>query len=122
MLNKQLFEGEKIIEEGSNANGSWTKWDTGKMECWGTFEVTDDISSTYGSMYRRFISSVSFSQTFDAAPDYLTVDLVDSTNIGECWVSTRTRTTTDFAAVLWSPQSQTSRTYTLSYFARGEWS
>lgn len=50
-LNKQLFEGETIIEEGSNANGEWIKLGSGRMICYKVvnlvYAAATELSATW---------------------------------------------------------------------------
>lgn len=50
-LNIQQFEGSPIIESGSNANGTWTKFGNGLMICQHEFTISA-IVSTFGALYR----------------------------------------------------------------------
>lgn len=35
-----------VVEQGSNANGNWRKWNSGVMECWGRKTVSASITNT----------------------------------------------------------------------------
>lgn len=41
-----------IVEQGSNANGHYIKWENGLMICWMDITVTDQaLNNAYGSLY-----------------------------------------------------------------------
>lgn len=48
-----------VVESGSNANGSWVKYDDGRMECWGT-----GVFPNGGTYENDSYVTVNFPQTF----------------------------------------------------------
>lgn len=62
-LNKQLFEGSEIIEEGSNTNGEWVKFGSGLMICYNTLTQAVASGATVGFTYTN-------SETFISKPMY----------------------------------------------------
>lgn len=41
-----------IVEEGSNSNGSYRKWESGILECWISTSQNVALNSAYGSLYK----------------------------------------------------------------------
>lgn len=113
-----------IVEEGSNANGSWVKWDTGLMVQTGLHTVTEDVSSVYGSVFRRFLSGatgVTFPQSFSSDAEYFNIEPQAGTNLSNIWTSARDASTTGGAFVVWSGVSLSSSSYTFQWIAIGRW-
>lgn len=44
-------EVDKVVEEGSNSNGSYRKWESGILECWISTSKSLALNSAYGSLY-----------------------------------------------------------------------
>jgi hypothetical protein len=42
---------DKVIEEGSNSNGSYRKWESGILECWISTSQNVALNSAYGALY-----------------------------------------------------------------------
>ena len=42
---------DKVVEEGSNSNGSYRKWESGILECWISTSKNVALNSGYGSLY-----------------------------------------------------------------------
>lgn len=58
----------KIIETGSNDNGTWRKYANGDMECWFRQKVDVSINSQWGGLYVGTTSLHNFPQTFIDLP------------------------------------------------------
>lgn len=40
-----------IVEQGTKSNWTYRKWNSGVMECWRRLQITQNVSSTWGSLY-----------------------------------------------------------------------
>jgi hypothetical protein len=83
-----------VVETGTEAMGTngtwyWTKWASGKAECYGLRNYGNmACSSTWGSLY---MSNDTFKQNlpsglFSAAPDYININLHHVTGGGYGWI------------------------------------
>ena len=63
---KLQLDGAKIIESGSNSNGSYIKFSDGTMICYGKKSVTHAVSNAWGSIYSSgdFDPDIIFPQEF----------------------------------------------------------
>lgn len=75
-----------IIESGSNANGSWTKWSDGTMECTKVIQIDSAwIGTPWGSMYYYQDENVHyFAQEFISEPTDFQL-FFNTTNSAGCW-------------------------------------
>lgn len=59
------FSKDYIVDYGSNANGNWEKWSSGKLVQWGEVTFTFDIARTWGSLYYGSTQTIfNFPMTF----------------------------------------------------------
>lgn len=61
-------DGSPIVESGSNANGSWTKWADGTMICEVETDAATSSTGIQNSLYRGEFDATTFPQEFDTAP------------------------------------------------------
>jgi len=112
-----------IIEEGSNANGSWTKWADGRMECQGSITGEYDVSVTRGSMFIRYGPTITYPQTFITPPvvhsSYESTN--GSTDDRDYFTTAATPNTTQCSTCIWSPVSKGSSVHVINWTATGRW-
>ncbi|MFM1691806.1 hypothetical protein [Aeromonas salmonicida] len=53
-----------IIERGSNANGEYTKYADGTMECYATYTDSSHTTIAYGSVHSKLMSNITMPVTF----------------------------------------------------------
>jgi hypothetical protein len=72
-----------IIERGSNANGSWTRFADGTMQCRTSSVNVPSVNKAHGALFRSADMVWNFPVAFAAAP--VTLGTADNTDL---WVST----------------------------------
>lgn len=109
------FRAGREIERGSNANGSFVKFEDGTMICQSP-EFTHDATTASGSVF------TSGSQTWTYPFPFLTGGIVSaggSTNDVRCWIPGNSGGSTNFLYAIMSSVSVASRVARL--FAHGRW-
>jgi len=112
-----------IIETGTNANGSWTKWADGTMMCSRRVAVTRALTGSTGSLFTTVAleAALSWAQPFTAVPNEIVFSSGNGTQA--TWWSTISSATASLTptGVLMSAVSQASANYTITYTAWGRW-
>ena len=121
---------DHVIETGTEAMGSngtwyWTKWDSGKAECYGVRNYGNmAIKTPFGDWYASEKFTQSFpSELFAAAPDYVDINVQKSSNgsgIVERGTSGLTAYTTNPFCLLY-PVSATFQQVYFNFHAIGRW-
>ena len=109
---------DKIIESGSNDNGSWIKYSDGIMICYRKIEKTVAITNAYGTLYKGIIEDINFPQSFASIPYCLAQNNgANHIIIGQC----QDISTTKIGKIeIWS--SMTTTTYVVPVIiAIGKW-
>lgn len=116
---------DTIVESGSNANGSWTKWSDGTMIIDKIISETADITTAWGNLYvSRDINLGSFPVSFIETP---TVVVSPQTQTGTQYMLVGNggygyATNVNAGSVaLVRPNSRTSVAYRLEVIAKGKW-
>lgn len=116
---------DTIVESGSNANGSWTKWSDGTMIIDKIISGTADITTAWGNLYvSRDINLGSFPVSFIETP---TVVVSPQTQTGTQYMLVGNggygyATNVNAGSVaLVRPNSRTSVAYRLEVIAKGKW-
>lgn len=116
-INNENLE-DFIIEKGSDSNGNWEKYHSGKMVCYGIITATITTSSNpniwYTSADDGFVE-ITFPQEFIERPT------ITAMNYGVNWCSSYNETTTGFQLVVYSPAKRTKFSTEFSYIAVGKW-
>lgn len=106
-----------IVERGSNANGEYTKYADGTMECWLTRTDTTAISTVLGSGVRSGGLSWVFPQPFISAPTCHATPGATS-----CTGAAASASAGNAASYVYTaPASQASTTLTVNLSAKGRW-
>lgn len=115
-----LMTNNAIIEKGTNASGSWTKYADGTMICTLRYSLTININLLYGSVYYGDCPTLSFSQAFIAVPS---VSLQCTVPGGGCWVGRQDNgsTITTGGSIIISPVSRVAQALIMDYIAVGRW-
>ena len=108
-----------IVEEGSNALGSYTKWGNGKMICTGTISFPITNWTTWGSI---FYYDAAINQSFPAV--FIDTPVVSVNNIGGVGAMVY-RVVSNASSInqvsVSRPTDYQNTTLTLSYIAIGRW-
>lgn len=72
-----------VIEYVNNQNDGYTKWASGKLECWKRVSTSVDITSSWGSLYYGSVSSISYPVAFMYNP---TVNITAQVANGGGWL------------------------------------
>ena len=126
-VNGRIYEnGARIIESGSNENGSWTKWSDGTMICEKTVFGTVDIASSTmgGAFYYGEVNLGSFPVEFIKRP---TIVVSPQTQSGTQYFLAGSAGVSYGSASSWGsvsllrPASRTGVAYVLDVVATGKW-
>lgn len=118
-----------IVEQGSNANGNWTKWNSGKMEVWGVKYIGSvPITQSEGGIYVSADSYMCFFPVaFYSSPAFCEVQIYLVGSNHDLWVVPRTygdyglRTNRTWYFKFARGDSDTVDTVSVSYHAIGRW-
>ena len=59
-----------VVDFGSNPNGSWEKWASGKLVCRGVFTATNGTTQEQGGIFRSAaVQTQSYAMNFISAPE-----------------------------------------------------
>lgn len=115
-----FLNGDKIVDSGSNANGSWVKYADGTMICYILKEYQNvDITNQWGSMYESsYMSLGDLPQTFISTP-VVTANCVGGSSV---FVEALSPTTTSLGSSwLARPVAQSNTYPKINYIAIGKW-
>ena len=109
-----------IVEEGTNANGSYRKWDSGKLEMWHSANATCAIGTAAGTLY----TSQEFTLEFPIESKTACFPVFEIIANGAIWGSASGSANSYrssfkyhlFSAALWNLAS-----FSYSYYAIGTW-
>ena len=113
-----------IVESGSNSNGEWIKYASGKMICTRSIDVEIPCDKSWGTLFYGFDSNVyNFSQTFKTPPLlYLfAYQRLDSSFWLSNYYNTIITTTGFYNYAIMRPTSANNVAYTLNVLAIGRW-
>lgn len=80
-----LSMADYVIEEGTSGNWRYTKWNSGKYECWYHANYGDiTLSTTLGTDIVSNVFTIAFPITFTAVP-FCSVNY-EGNSTGYCWV------------------------------------
>lgn len=110
-----------IIESGSNANGTYIKYDGGIMICFKTITITGvNINNSWGALYESgAIQLGDFAQTFSKRPT-----IIVEKSVGQgCWLELHDNMSPTSAGRCYvvSATSSTNKNLTFEIIAFGEW-
>lgn len=115
-LNIQQFQNADIIESGSNANGSWTKFGNGLMICQHEYTIAP-ITATFGALYRSSsATNWTFPQSFVGNVPFVSSNDKNSSQI---WTAHNATLSSSDAYGFFSSSLSGSRT--ISAIAIGRW-
>lgn len=109
---------ENITTSGSNANGSYLKFDNGVMIQWGSQELSVNMTNAYGAFYYSLGSSQDFPVDFLDTNYSLNISL-DTTGVGGCCHYNKTKS--KFYVRCYNGTSFANATPTLHWIAIGKW-
>lgn len=109
---------DKVIEEGSNSNGSYRKWESGILECWIRTTQTIAINNAYGNLYlNNWVWT--FPVPFISAPTVTCSEFHWGT--GGSWGTVANSTTTTATLRGIDNASRAANTTAISAYAIGRW-
>lgn len=106
-----------ITESGSNANGSYIKFDDGTMICYATLPFAMNITGQFEGIYYANTGAITFPQEFYETP---TIN-VTIRGVAGGGYSFYTPTKSDFSGFIWKIQSKSNVDLYVMYFAIGRW-
>jgi hypothetical protein len=104
---------DTLVESGSNANGSYRKYQSGRIECLHTATTTLAISTGYFGMFRSAVVSWTYPYEFTVVPNFH-VTSIGGTAAGAISTNTNTITLAFYAVTAASSQTGDSRIVNLS--------
>jgi hypothetical protein len=104
--NLRRYVGDPIVEEGSNANGTWIKFASGSMICRSPVFDSIAVSTADGSGFQSAAQAWTLPQTFTAIPDVWGVSVG---SVSQAWASAYASSTTAAEGRMFSFQSRTGR-------------
>ncbi len=107
-----------VIEQGSNENGDWEKWASGKLVQRGIYSATMSTPTASGTLYYNTKTGIPFPISFYASNDVVLLSSLN--NVGICGCRTRVTATTTFEVLVWSTGTS-SRAYNAHWQAVGRW-
>jgi hypothetical protein len=66
--NQIYSDADRIVDAGSNANGSWRKWDSGLLEMWHSITVSSATFAASMNVFYYIINGVTFPVTSLTVP------------------------------------------------------
>ena len=118
-----------IIEQGSNANGNWTKWNSGKMEVYGTASYSSFAITTpsAGFFTNNTTLQIPFAASFYEAPRVCILGVQGGNFL--LWIRTGSGRSNEAPLTsqytqgfrVCSPESRTVNNLVISYHAVGRW-
>ena len=103
---------------GSVGTDHYIKYDSGIMECFGTFGGTYNITNAYGSGFYYSMPNHSFAQAFKWAPQ-LNVTVYSATGLFS--YSINSLTASEFKGFIWTCNSASNQACQIHYHATGYW-
>lgn len=121
-INKNLSDiSNYVVEEGSNSNGKYRKWNDGTLEMWGDFDRTAAITERAGSVYASPSPiSITFPVRSLTRPNINLSITAGGAIWGKPWDSA-SGYLRDFSYSLLAATQWSSAAYHVSYYARGTW-
>ena len=116
-----------IVEQGSNATGNWTKWNSGKMEVWGVKDLGRvSITQSQGALYRTSVTySCDFPAAFYSLPTFCEVQIYQVGSDRYAWLAPYSynslSSTKTWNFLLVRSESGTIDNVKVSYHAIGRW-
>lgn len=110
-----------VIETQNNQNDGYTKWASGKLECWKRVSSSVNITSAWGSFYYGSVSSISYPVSFLYNP---TVNITAQVANGGGWlVPNYDNYSTSGTGTLYfyRPTSQSNTSVTINIYCVGRW-
>ena len=106
-----------IVESGSN----YIKFYDGTLVCWGSKNVTSNITTAYGNMYRgtSAVSFENYQKPFISIPTVIVYVNGDNSSLIMNWTERTLNNPGEQMLVL--PISKEGQTYVISYIAIGKW-
>jgi hypothetical protein len=116
---------ENAVETGSNANGSWIKYENGIMICWGQASPTFGAWSASGSIYscKSNPTNFLFAQEFYDLPAVSLTHLPNTEGYWECWFGRAIwdKTGVTFIQIFRPNTGNTGIAFAFRYIAIGRW-
>lgn len=111
-----------VVEQGSNANGTWRKWADGTLECWGMKTFTSvAITTSWGSNYVSPNTAVTWPISFAVIESVNINVLVSSmpTQLVSVLINQASSHQGNF--YFWRTSSSTYDSITVGFCAKGRW-
>lgn len=111
-----------VVEQGTSGMWTYRKWNSGVMECWGTYSATIAVTTSagaYGGYRSSLITADAFPYTFDSVPTVIGLSMTPS---GVYISNAYDSTTTNACFYLACGSSTSSKTMSVSLYAVGTYS
>ena len=108
---------------GSNENGSWVKYDDGRMECWGNKAIGNvECTTVWGSLYYGQIeNAITYPQEFTSV-ESVDINAIPTTSSAFMTMpATRNFQTTGFSGIMFLRPSSGTVSPIVTYRAIGRW-
>ena len=110
-----------VVETGSSGIWTYRKWNSGIVECWGKYSVSDLACTTaLGNMYRTAVFQPS-SFPFTISSPYVFADYESAGYGAFLWATTNASTTAPPSYYLVRPTSSNAITGTVKFYVKGKW-
>lgn len=110
-----------VVETGTSGIWTYRKWNSGIVECWGKYSVSDIACTTaLGSMYRTAVFQPS-SFPFTISSPYVFADYESAGYGAFLWATTNASTTAPPSYYLVRPTSSSGITGTVKFYVKGKW-
>lgn len=111
---------DRVIEQGTTSSWNYRKWASGWYECWRRYEHSVAVNSAWGQVYYGTVPRVNYPVTFASSP-YEQAACVGGNAAAWIGGAAYSPTTTQTANYyLMRPASQSSTSYNIDYYVRGQ--
>lgn len=119
---KFALQTDYVVAQSVSASSGYTKWNSGKMECWKRVTGTVNATTAWGSCYYGTISSQSFPASF-LTNNIPTVILTIQSKDGGLWINPNNNPSVSATGTIYvtRPGSLSSISYILNIYAVGKW-
>lgn len=109
-----------VVEYVNNENNGYTKWASGKMECWKRVPTSCTVSTGWGSSYYGTIASITYPVTFISYPIVnITAQVAGGGMVAPEWSNYSTSSTGSIYIV--RPASGSNINVTINIYCVGRW-
>lgn len=82
LLSGAMLAAGAIVEQGSNANGAYWRWESGLQVCRHSMSAASNLTTAHGSVFRTSSTVWNYPAAFNVAPS---MSAMEGSGIGFCW-------------------------------------